>query len=108
MRFIIIIAVASAIVIEFSFFVNAHGDHFLKEPKGYVSYVSQTLDGSNAKTEITKRKDKDAFYGNATAQADRDAMELLHQARLALKSGKGFMADLKLAVQDLTHRTVFK
>ena len=74
---------------------------------GYVPYVpegEEEGEGEDTKPKTPKRKDRDAFYGNAKTQAERDAVDAAHQARLASKSGEGFIADLQLAGQDITNR----
>lgn len=74
----------------------------------HILYVSQvnTHDDGQAGSVLPKTtgKDKDAFYGNVRTQAERNAKDLAHQSRLALKSGDGFIADLQLARQDLANR----
>ena len=52
----------------------------------------------------SKAKDRDAFYSNARTQAERKLIDLIHQVRLASKSGEGFMIDLQLARLDITIR----
>ena len=74
---------------------------------GYVPYIpegEEKGEGEDTKPKTPKRKDKDAFYGNAKTQAERDAVDAAHQARLASKSEEGFMTDLQLAGQDITNR----
>jgi len=73
----------------------------------YVPYIpegEEEGEGEDTKPKTPKRKDKDAFYGNAKTQAERDAVDAAHQARLASKSGEGLLADLQLAGQDITNR----
>ena len=80
------------------------GDTAESHPHG--PYISQVENDGGGKLQITERKDKnkDAFYGSAKTQAERYASDSTHQARLAIKSEYGFIADLQLAVQDIIHR----
>ena len=75
--------------------VNAHPQH-----GNYVAFVPYT----QKNPETTKRNGKDAFYGNYKAQEKRDSIDEFHQARLVSKSGEGFIADLRLAQQDIVKR----
>ena len=98
MRVLIIILVALLTVVGLTFCskAEAHPQH-----GNYVSYTPQ-FTPQIPKT--TKRKGKDAFYGTAQTQAQRDAINVAHKVRLADKSGKGFMADMQLAREDITNR----
>ena len=70
----------------------------------YGSYTFQTYSVNNPLDYSTKRKNKDAFYGNAKTNIDRQSIDSAHKARLATKSNQGFPTDFGLAVQDLFNR----
>ena len=78
------------------------GDVAMSHP--HSSYESQANNSAQLKSESIKRKGKDAFYGNAKGQAERDAIDLAHQRRLKSKTNGGFLVDLRHAVGDIMKR----
>ena len=104
MRLLIILVIALATVIGLTFLASAHSFHYNTQLEGYTPSVPQIDDDIAAKLETKKRKGKDAFYGNAKTQAEKDKIDTAHQARLASKSDDRFMADLQLAIQDIINR----
>ena len=93
MRFLIISTVGLLALTGIS--ASSH-PHFLDAPQ------SDTYIYSSSKN--SKSKGRDAFYNNARTQAERKLIDLIHQGRVASKSGEGFMVDLQLARLDITIR----
>ena len=104
MRVLIIIAFALATVIGITYLASAHSFHYTIQLEGNVPSVPLTDNDSAAKAKITKIKGKDAFYGNAKTQSEKDAIDKKHQARLASKSNESLIADLHLAIKDIINR----
>ena len=85
----------------------AHPSHSFAMVEGYVMNVPQVEDNVDKiylRTKTTRKKYKDAFYGNAKTKEERKAIDLAHQAGLARKSNDGLMADIQLAGHDITTR----
>ena len=99
MRVLIIIAMVIATIIRLTHLATAHPQH--ENNVVYIPNIPQA-------PETRKREGKDAFYGNNGTQLERDAMNATHNARLATKSGKGFVYDIILAGQDLFKRLSYK
>ena len=99
------VSVILAVVIALS-----NGDTALSHP--HFSHVIRTTIDSEEKVSVTlskiKRKSTDAFYGNISTKVERHEKDLSHLARLASKSGDGFIADLRLARQDVINRLTTK
>ena len=104
MRVLIIIAFALATVIGLTYLASAHSFHYTTQLEGNMPSIPQTDNDSTAKAKITKIKGKDAFYGNAKTQSEKDVIDTAHRARLASKSNESLIADLQLAIQDIINR----
>jgi len=103
-RVLIIIAFALATVIGITYLASAHSFHYTIQLEGNAPSVPQTDIDSAAKAKITKLTGKDAFYGNAETQSEKNVIDTAHQARLASKSNESLIADLQLAIKDIINR----
>ena len=69
--------------------------------KPHFVYLLQASNDSDDqlefKTSKSKRRGKDAFYGNAKTSTERAVKDWAHQARVAIKSGDGFLTNLRIS-----------
>ena len=97
MRFFIIITVAFTTFL--SDLSQSHPNH------GTFSLnIFQDSNQNESKFDFPNRKYKDAYYGKAKTQVERDAVDAKAHALLASKSGGGIIADLRFALQDIITR----
>ena len=104
MKLLVIIVISLAAVVGLTNSASTHSFHHNTQLEGRLPSLPLTDENDGVKPQPTKRNSKDAFYGNAKTQAERDVIDSAHKTRLASKSSNRFMANLQLAIQDILNR----